>query len=42
VIIENTDAALKAFQPREIVLNCRSGTGRTFGPAGQGVPIDIE
>src|SRR5436190_11304487 len=41
VIIENTDAALKAFTREEIVI-MPFWNGRTFVLQGQGVPVDIE
>jgi spermidine/putrescine-binding protein len=41
VIIENTDAALKAFTREEIVI-MPFWNGRTFMLQGQGVPVDIE
>ncbi len=41
VIIENTDAALKAFSREEIVL-MPFWNGRTFVLQNQGVPLDIE
>jgi putative spermidine/putrescine transport system substrate-binding protein len=41
IIIENTDAALKAFTREEIVI-MPFWNGRTFVLQGQGVPVDIE
>jgi putative spermidine/putrescine transport system substrate-binding protein len=41
VVIENTDAALKAFTREEIVI-MPFWNGRTFVLQGQGVPVDIE
>lgn len=41
VIIENTDAAMKAFSREEIVI-MPFWNGRTFVLQGQGVPVDIE
>jgi putative spermidine/putrescine transport system substrate-binding protein len=41
VIIENTDAAMKAFTREEIVI-MPFWNGRTFVLQGQGVPLDIE
>jgi putative spermidine/putrescine transport system substrate-binding protein len=41
VIIENTDAALKAFSREEIVI-MPFWNGRTFVLQGQGVPVEIE